>query len=230
LWKHLTTWNVLEFKGPTVSPRRGDLIRLLELGLGIHRRLNEDRVRQRRPRVAADEVSFWYLAQHLGRRFLQSARTELDAPIEACEPGVWRCRVLRHLVYLVSGVDRPVERDSLPFHVLSRESKATEVAVARLVGAEPPLWNVYGPWVADFHPAAWEALQVMARTKERDFLPNWKLVIERLGAAELVNQIGVKQLIEAAGPKKVVKELGLDEILAQLTPTQRRELKRRLEE
>src|SRR6266436_5924899 len=24
LWRHLTTWNILEFKGPTVSPRRGD--------------------------------------------------------------------------------------------------------------------------------------------------------------------------------------------------------------
>jgi hypothetical protein len=43
LWKDLTTWNVLEFKGPTVSPRLRDLERLVELGLGIDRRLNEER-------------------------------------------------------------------------------------------------------------------------------------------------------------------------------------------
>jgi hypothetical protein len=47
LWRFLTTWNVLEFKGPTVSVRHGDLDLLIELGLGIHRRLNEERTRQR---------------------------------------------------------------------------------------------------------------------------------------------------------------------------------------
>ena len=37
LWQHLTTWNVLEFKGPTVDPRLRDLDLLVELGLGIDR-------------------------------------------------------------------------------------------------------------------------------------------------------------------------------------------------
>src|SRR5713101_5235202 len=46
LWMHLTTWNILEFKGPTVSARLRDLHLLVELGLGIHRRLNEERHRQ----------------------------------------------------------------------------------------------------------------------------------------------------------------------------------------
>ena len=41
LWRHLTTWNTLEFKGPTVSARLRDLSLLVELGLGIERRLNE---------------------------------------------------------------------------------------------------------------------------------------------------------------------------------------------
>jgi hypothetical protein len=52
LWKELTTWNVLEFKGPTVSPRLRDLDRLVELGLGIDRRLNDER-RKRRQRPLA---------------------------------------------------------------------------------------------------------------------------------------------------------------------------------
>jgi hypothetical protein len=46
LWRWLTAWNVLEFKGPTVSPRLGDLDLLIELGLGIHRRLNDERRKQ----------------------------------------------------------------------------------------------------------------------------------------------------------------------------------------
>src|SRR5260221_1527218 len=35
LWRNLTTWNVLEYKGPTISPRRGHVESLIELRLGI---------------------------------------------------------------------------------------------------------------------------------------------------------------------------------------------------
>src|SRR5437660_2929139 len=47
LWRHLTTWNVFEFKAPTVSARRRHLNLLLEVGLGIDRRLNQERARKR---------------------------------------------------------------------------------------------------------------------------------------------------------------------------------------
>src|SRR5260370_23132286 len=33
LWRHLTTWNILEFKGPTVPPRPRPLESLIELRL-----------------------------------------------------------------------------------------------------------------------------------------------------------------------------------------------------
>src|SRR5437016_2422062 len=63
LWKHLTAWNVLEYKGPTVSARPADLDLLIELGLGIQRRLRE----KVKPRGAtAEGISFWYLAHRLG--------------------------------------------------------------------------------------------------------------------------------------------------------------------
>src|SRR5437016_14225793 len=74
LWRHLTAWNILEFKGPTVSPRYGDVELLIELGLGIDRKLRAGR---RRPAPA--EVSFWYLANRLGQRFLRSADERLGA-------------------------------------------------------------------------------------------------------------------------------------------------------
>src|SRR5258708_202231 len=69
LWSRLTTWNVLEYKGPTVSPRFDELHDLVELGLGIHRRLNELQAKQRQPEMDYAEVSFWYLVNHLGSRF-----------------------------------------------------------------------------------------------------------------------------------------------------------------
>jgi hypothetical protein len=75
LWRRLTTWSLLEYKGPTVSARIDDLHDLLELGLGIHRRLNESRERQ--TVVGYAETSFCYLANHLGRRFLANARNHL---------------------------------------------------------------------------------------------------------------------------------------------------------
>jgi hypothetical protein len=92
LWRWLTPWNVLEFKGPTVDARLDHLDALLELGLGIHRRLNEERAEERLARVPQEEVSFWYLARHLGRRFLAGARN-LVGPIEPLADGVWWAHV-----------------------------------------------------------------------------------------------------------------------------------------
>jgi hypothetical protein len=255
LWKGLTTWNVLEFKGPTVSPRHGDLDRLVELGLGIHRRLNEERIKQKQPPVEAEEVSFWYLANRLGSRYLGSARAELGE-LEPLGEGIWRCRVLRRLIYLVSGSDLPVERDSLPLHVLGRESLETELAVARVVAAEPALLRTFGEWVTGFHPAAKEEMWAMARTKSREFkfylepfieLMGIEEVIRQLGPERLIDQLGPKRLIEQLGPKRLIEHLGpervlelmgpdklvekkgVDWFLAKLTPAQRRELKRRLQ-
>jgi len=98
LWQHLTVWNILEFKGPSASPRRGDVELLIELGLGIERRLSRDR---RRGRVVPEAVSFWYLANHLGRRFLAEVERKLGL-LELIGPGLWRCRLLGRLLFWVS--------------------------------------------------------------------------------------------------------------------------------
>lgn len=132
LWRHLTTWNVLEFKGPTVSPRQEDIELLVELGLGIDRRLQEERIRQRQRRLGPDEVSLWYLANHPGQRFLRIAERKLG-PLDVLGTGLWRCRLLERLIFLASSIDLPVEADSLPLHVVGQEPLATERQVARLV-------------------------------------------------------------------------------------------------
>jgi hypothetical protein len=237
LWKDLTEWNVQEFKGPTASPRRGDLDLLVELGLGIHRRLNEERAKQRQRPVDAEEVSFWYLANRLGRRYLRLAQGELGT-LEPWGEGVWRCRVLRRLVYLVSGSDLPVDRDSLPLHVLGRESTEIELEVARVVAAEPALLRTYGPWVMSFHPAAVQEVWAMARTSKREFkfhleplveLVGLEEVLRQLGPERVVEQLGSERVLELVGINKLIEEKGLDWWLTKLTPAQRRELKRRFQ-
>ena len=71
LWRHFTETNVVEFKGQSVSARVGDLALLVELGLGIHRRLNEERRQERQSLYRPPDTSFWYIANELGRRFLR---------------------------------------------------------------------------------------------------------------------------------------------------------------
>jgi hypothetical protein len=124
LWRHLTAWNILEFKGPTVSPRSGDIELLVELGLGIDRRLQQGRTRDGLRPLPAGEVSFWYLAKRLGWRFLKAAQRKLGE-LEALGSGLWRCRLLERVLFWVSSVDLPVEPDSLPLHLVGREPAAT---------------------------------------------------------------------------------------------------------
>jgi hypothetical protein len=147
LWQHLTVWNVLEYKGPSVSPRSRDVDRLVELGLGIDRRLNEERMQRGQREIPAAEVSFWYLANHLGRRFLREVEWKVGA-LEEVGVGLWRSQVLRHPVFWVSSIDLPVEEDSLPLHVLGREPPEIEREVARLVAERPDLQQRYGGWLA----------------------------------------------------------------------------------
>ena len=131
LWRWLTAWNVLEFKGPTVSARVDDLDALLELGLGIHRHLNEESAKQRQPQVGRPDVSFWYLANHLGRRFLRDAR-DLLGELEVLAEGVWRARLLQRSLVLVSGRELPVERDSVPVHLLGKEPLPNKIGIAHV--------------------------------------------------------------------------------------------------
>src|ERR1700678_2189245 len=53
LWQHLTPLNVLELNGPPVDARLRALGLLAEVGLGIDRRFNEERLRQHQPLLPA---------------------------------------------------------------------------------------------------------------------------------------------------------------------------------
>jgi hypothetical protein len=246
LWQHLTYWNILEFKGPTVFPRRGDVDRLIELGLGIDRQLRSRRPGPRGNAPLRAEVSFWYLANRLGRRWLRDAE-EARGGVEALGPGLWRSRVLGHLVCLVSSINLPVDEDSLPLHLVGREPLDMERQVARLVVERPDLQQRYGGWAATLHPAAWKEVEAMAKTAGKALQIDLRPAIESLGLDRVLDQVGIDRVIDEVGidrviervgldrviaevgDKELVKQMGLDRILASLSPAERRELKRRLE-
>jgi hypothetical protein len=219
LWRHLTAWNVLEYKGPSVSPRRGDVDRLVELGLGIHRRLGEDHAQVRALRVSPEAVSFWYLANHFGRRFLRDAEESLGR-LEALGPGLWRGQVLRRLVFLVSSGDLPVEPDSLPLHVAGFEAPEKELEAARLVTEQSEFQAHFGGWMTLLHPAAWREAQAMKPVKWHGLNVDLTPVVETLGWDGIIDILG--------GSKEFIRHVGMKSFLASLAPKDRRELKRLL--
>ncbi len=167
------------------------------------------RQRQRRPR--SREVSFWYLANAPGRRLLRDTEEERRA-LTRLGAGLRRCGLLGRLVFLVSGVDLPVEPDSLPLHVVGKEPPATERQVARLVVERPELQRLYAGWLASLHPAAWREVEAMAR------------------AADKKVELDLRPAIEYIGLAKVIEQVGADRFLADISPARRREILRRLQE
>jgi hypothetical protein len=80
--------------------------------------------------------------------------------------------------------------------------------------------EAYGGVFSTLHPKTWEEVKTMARSK-----------LPRLGFSILpsVEYIGLDKVIEQIGKKKVLEKLDVDDILANLAPAKRRELKRRLQ-
>jgi hypothetical protein len=214
VWSFLTAWNVLEYKAPSVSARLGDIDALVELGLGIHRRLNEDRDKSRRGRLGRNEVSFWYLVNRVGARFIAGAAT-LFGDLESVAVGMWRGDVLGRRVYFVSSRDLTLDMESLPFHVLAKEPPAKEAALTHFLSDQPRLWRDYTQVLVNLHPELLEEIS-MARLKEPTFNPQpfIKLFGKDLVVRKIIDEVGAKEM--------------LDELLARLTPSQRRELRRRL--
>jgi hypothetical protein len=226
IWSRLTQWNILEFKGPTVSARLSHLDQLVGVGLGINRSLNTARRRQRLPAMSLSEVSFWYLVSHLGRRFLRQASQRLGA-IETLAPGMWQSQVLGRPLALVSYADLPIDVESLPLHMLVQRS-GSATALARVVAARPDLWEVYIPWLLGLQPQAWQEVQDMARNRSRIPTIDLAPIIEFMGFEKFIEQVGLERVIEQVGLERVIEQVGLERFVASLTPAQRQELKQRL--
>jgi hypothetical protein len=237
IWRHLRRWNVLEFKGPTDSPALRDLDLLLEVGLGIERRLNEERARQGDRPLDRAEVSYWYLANHVGQRFCGEVERLLGQALEGVGEGLWRCRAFERVLLVVSRDLLPVDGESVPLHLVTRESAQRSRQLAVTVLKQPRLVQDYGSFLAQLHPEALEEVLRMNPLLEKeptfDLQPLIKLmglkrVIDQIGLKQVIDQVGLKQVIDQVGLKQVIDEVGLDGLLAELSPEQIAELQRRL--
>jgi hypothetical protein len=251
LWRHLTPWNALDFKGRTEAARPAHLPLLVELGLGIARRLHEEGQAASTRRVAAEGISFWYLASRLGRRFVQAAAGGLQ-DWGLLSPGVWHGRVLGHPVFLVSTVELPVDDESLPLHVLADEPPAREREVGQFLTATQERLAAYGGVFSVFHQATWREVETMAQRRQRTLTIDISPLVETLGLREVIRQIGEENVIRQIGEENVIRQIGKEKVIRQigeeqvlrevmgrvdvqtirdnLTPAKRRQLKRLLAE
>jgi hypothetical protein len=226
VWSGLTVWSILEFKSPTVVATIRDIDLLAELGLGIDRRLNERRAREGLHPLRPQDVSFWYLANRLSRRFLRQCEERLG-PLKASGAGVWRARLLQRQVFLVSNTDLPVDQETLPLHIVSHGRHDTELAVARYVIEHSEVREHYAPWLLTLHSQAWTEARTMSHsTEELEF--DIRPAVEYLGLDRVIEQVGLEQVINQVGMDRFIEHVGMDRLLASLTPAQRRDLKRRL--
>jgi hypothetical protein len=210
-----------------VVARPPHLLALVEVGLGIHRRLNAEGRGPGQRSTSERDVSFWYIANRLGRNFLQVAARKLGR-LEELGEGIWRGEMLEYPCLLVSGSDLPVDEDSLPLHVLGAESLAQQVAVGQFVAETAQRLDNYGFAFATLHPEAWKEVAAMAKTRRGGLTVDLRPIVEMVGLKKIIEQLGPKQIIEELGPKQVIEQVGVAAFLANLTPAQRRELQSQL--
>jgi hypothetical protein len=228
LWRHLTAWNIVEFKGPTVDARVRDLDLLAELGLGIDRRLNEDQRRQGGTYLEREQVSFWYIVRDLGRRFLPDAR-RLLGELEELAPGLWRSQVMQRLLFLVSSEKFATEPDSVPLHLLFKRSPDHERELARVVLEQPGFLKWYGTVFGVLHPQVWREVSSMAGNKRKGLEPDFSVLVEDFGVENVVKAIGIEQVMEAVGPE-MVQGMDVAWLLSKLRPAQLEELREQLKQ
>jgi hypothetical protein len=87
------------------------------------------------------------------------------------------------------------------------------------------------------HPVCPE-VKVMPRRAAQEFMIDLRPAIEYIGLEQFIEQVGRRRIIDCIcqdrrlarrAAKVLVKRLGIDGIVANLSPAQRRELKRRLQ-
>jgi hypothetical protein len=96
----------------------------------------------------------------------------------------------------------------------------------------------YGGWMASLHSSAWKEIEAMVRRTSKGLTIDLRPAIESLGLGQVIEQVGTKRVIEEIGSKRFIEEIGskrlfeeidLEDLLANLSPAKRRELKRRLQ-
>src|SRR5262249_25772417 len=151
------------------------------------------------------DMSFWYLVQHLGRRFLADLPRYLP-DVQQVAQGVWQAHVFTHPVRLVSVSDVLVERDSLLFPVLGGVPAEQRPIILDVLRAEPALWPSYGPWLAHREPALWQEILRMATEQNQLFKLDFAPLVEYM--LQTGDRAGIKTLMETLGIKEAVEMIG----------------------
>jgi hypothetical protein len=237
LWKWLTHWNILEFKCPTVRPCESHLDLLLELGLGVARRLNEQRVRDELRPLAPRQISWWYVVRELPG----SMRTKWERRVgrlSEVDAGLWRGAVCGYPLYLVSSIKTPLDEESLPLHMLGARRPQEEAALAQYVLRHADAYCHYAPWMFALHTRVWRREQAMSGKVIDDNLEiDWTPVVEefgldmlirQIGLARVIKEVGLAGVIEEVGLAKVIEEVGVEKLLDSLSPDQLAKLRSRL--
>jgi len=229
LWRHLTAWNVLEFKGPTVRPRRQHLDLLVEIGLGVGRRLNQEREQQKQRPLPPAEVSFWYLADVPGQRFVQFAERGLVAFGEV-EAGLWRGEVLGHPVFIVRAEALPVDADSLPFHLIGKRTPEVATAMGQLFVSHEELWQGCGEWLKLYYHTVWRHMIAMGKSTSKVPAFVLKRLLSDLDFGEVVKAMGPERVYKSLDKKTMVQTVGVDDFVDLLSPEDQQRLLKRLQQ
>jgi len=216
LWKWLTKWNILEFKGPTVRPSEAHLDLLLELGLGVARRLNGQRVRDKLRPLAPRQVSWWYVVRELPSGVLARWEQRVGRLSEV-EAGLWRGEVCGYPLYLVSSIRTPLDEESLPLHLLGARRPHEEAALAKYVLRHADAYCHYAPWMFALHTRVWRRERIVTGSVIDDNLEiDWTPVVEEFGLDLLIRQIGLARVIEETGLMRVIEEVGLAKVIEEV--------------
>jgi hypothetical protein len=68
----------------------------------------------------------------------------------------------------------------------------------------------------------------MVRKTGKGVIFDMEPAIEAMGLDRIIEQVGAKRVIELIGFRRCIELIGMDNLVASLSPAQRRELKRRL--
>ena len=225
LWNHLTRWNILELKGRSESARIADVDLLVEVGLGIHRRLQE---KEPESKIARAEVAFWYLANHLGKRFLRDV-VQLTGGLQTVSAGLWRGRILSRPLWLVSNRDVPIDLESASVRMVSEQTVEQARELADVIMASEEMWHHYGPLLIALNRNLEKEFTAMATKRFKGDI-DWDFIVAKAGGIQQVlGRANPRDLLEGGGDKTLIDKIGVDGLMAILTPKQRRELTRRIE-
>src|SRR5262245_36574844 len=107
--------------------------------------------------------------------------------------GLWRCPALERALVLVSRDTLPVEPESMPLHLVSREPTEREQTLVREVLHDPALLKAYGAWLVVLHPHLKdEVIRMMDQLGVEPTL-DLRPAIELMGLQRVIDQLGLQR-------------------------------------